>query len=144
MPKFENLPNEIIIRILSHLKKIELGQCAQVSKRFHEISRSESLWQQMNLCDQIITTRFLEYSLTNGCKHLSLQGASLEGHLNLKTSKLKYLNLSYCKAEEEVFEDLVNSSNSIEKLSMQDFTLNSRFIQGIIQNGQNLRILDLS
>ena len=91
MSKFEDLPNEIIIKILSHLKKIELGHCAQVSKRFHEISRNESLWQQMNLCDQIITTGFLEYFLTNGCKYLSLQGAFLEGHLNLKTSKLKSL-----------------------------------------------------
>ena len=144
MSNFEDLPNEIILKILLYLKKLELFQIARVSKRFYEICQNELLWQNMNLSDQTITTKSLEYFLSKGCKYLSLQGAYLDGNSNIQTSKLKYLNLSYCDANAGIFEDLVNSSVSIEKLSNQIFCVTTRFVQGIVQNGQCLKILDLS
>ena len=45
----EDLPNELILKVLSSLETIDLIYCGQLSKRIRAISHDESLWQKMNL-----------------------------------------------------------------------------------------------
>ena len=45
--KFEDLPNELILKVFGYLKIKELIHCGQLSKRIREISHDETLWQAM-------------------------------------------------------------------------------------------------
>jgi hypothetical protein len=47
--QLENLPSELILKVLSFLETIDLICCGQLSKRIRAISHDESLWQKMNL-----------------------------------------------------------------------------------------------
>ena len=146
MSCLEELPNEVILKTFVYLNKMDLGRCARVSKRFQAISQNELLWQRVNpniFCQ--VSSKFIDYAIENGCKYLSLQGANVDGNLYLpEVTQLKYLNLSYCKANPGVLEDLTISCHHLEKLSLQDFKINPRFLKCLIQNGQTLRVLDLS
>ena len=146
MSCLEELPNEVILKTFVYLNKMDLGRCARVSKRFQAISQNELLWQKVNpniFCQ--VSSKFIDYAIENGCKYLSLQGANVDGNLYLpEVTQLKYLNLSYCKANPGVLEDLTISCHHLEKLSLQDFKINPIFLKCLIQNGQTLRVLDLS
>ena len=45
----EDLPNELILKVLSFLETIDLICCGQLSKRIRAISHDESLWEKLNL-----------------------------------------------------------------------------------------------
>ena len=70
----ENLPNEVILKVWSFLTIRDLGNCAQVSKRFKNICSDESLWKKINLSDKIVPTVFIEKILARGCEFLNLKG----------------------------------------------------------------------
>ena len=146
-----NLPDEVTLKILSYLSMKELINIGQVSKRIRAISHDETLWRKVNLHRQpwqltTVPTEFLEMILNNGCKHLTLKGAKLVGNLGLdKTSHLSYLNLDDCEASSvKVFEDLLASCYSLEKLSLAEITLTSKIVKNMCyQNGKTLQILNL-
>ena len=143
-----NLPDEVTLKILSYLSMKELINCGQVAKRIRAISHDETLWRKVNLHRKPwqLTTEFLEMILNNGCKHLILKGAKLEGNLGLdKTSHLSYLDLGDCEASSvKVFEDLLASCYTLEKLSLEDITLTSKIVEKMCcQNGKTLQILNL-
>ena len=75
---WNNLPDEIILKILSYLSIKDLGQCAQVSKRFQKICYTESLWCKVNVCMKIVPSSFLTHILANGCQYLSLQWSLID------------------------------------------------------------------
>ena len=144
--QFEALPNEVIFHIFSYLKIEELLRCGQVSKRFRAISDDQYLWpKKLNLYNKKVPVGFLQRLLESGCKYLSLSFAISEGTLNLqKASRLKYLNLSNFKNREDS-EKLLESSYSLQKLSLSNFYLSSKLISIIsLQNGKTLTVLDLS
>ena len=70
MAKIEDLPDEIILKVLGSLDIQSLIFCGQVSKRIRTITRDESLWEIKIICDKNIQTEFLEFILDNGCKYL--------------------------------------------------------------------------
>ena len=142
----ENLPNEVILKVWSFLTIRDLGNCAQVSKRFKNICSDESLWKKINLSDKIVPTVFIEKILVRGCEFLNLNNAILEGDSYfLSNSKLRYLDLSNTTADFGVLEDLVGSCQSLEKLSLDGSTINSNILTRVcLNNGQSLVVLDLS
>ena len=142
----ENLPNEVILKVWSFLTIRDLGNCAQVSKRFKNICSDESLWKKINLSDKIVPTVFIEKILARGCEFLNLNNAILEGDSYfLSISKLRYLDLSNTTADFGVLEDLVGSCQSLEKLSLDGSTINSNILTRVcLNNGQSLVVLDLS
>ena len=142
----ENLPNEVILKVWSFLTIRDLGNCAQVSKRFKNICSDESLWKKINLSDKIVPTVFIEKILARGCEFLNLNNAILEGDSYfLSNSKLRYLDLSNTTADFGVLEDLVGSCQSLEKLSLDGSTINSNILTRVcLNNGQSLVVLDLS
>ena len=82
MTTFEDLPNEVLMRILAFLDIIDGTRIAQVSKRMRNFCKDESLMQKfvekINLYNKKVPIKFLEKILDYGCKYLSLNTASLE------------------------------------------------------------------
>ena len=94
--KIEDLPNEIILKVLGYLDIKDLLCCGQVSKRIRTITYDESLWEKINLFNKIVPTEFLELVISNGCKYLNLSLTEIIGasFCLKKPSNLKYLHLS--------------------------------------------------
>ena len=150
MSQFQDLPNEIMVKVLSHLKVKDLLNCGQLSKRIRAVSHDKSLYQKINLDGKKVQTRFLEKIIINkGCKDLSLSEAQLEGSdFNLKkTSKIRCLNLDSCVASVKNLEILTGSCVKLQKISMRKLTklfLSSNMIKNICnQNCQTLQVLNL-
>ena len=121
--QLEDLPDEILIKVISYLVMDikDLIKLSQTSKRIRRICHDESLWQKMNLYYKRVPTDFIKTVLENGCRYLSLNTAVLLGDtMNLsKVSKLCYLDLSFCFANDRVFEEILKSCHSLQKLSFQ-------------------------
>ena len=83
---------------------------------------------------------FLTFIINNGCKYLNLFKSVIIGtELKLKKiSQLRYLDICYCKAGEEVLEELLGSCQYLQKLSTD--TIVDRVF---IQNGKSLQTLEL-
>ena len=52
--KWEDLPDELILKILSYSEVKDLISCGQVSKRTRNISQDRSLWVTVNLEKKIV------------------------------------------------------------------------------------------
>ena len=147
MSQFQDLPNEIVVKVLSHLKVKDLLYCGQVSKRIRAVSHDKSLYQKIDLSGKKVRTIFLETIINKGCKDLTLSGAQLEGSdLNLnEKSQLRCLNLDFCAADcVTILEILTDSCVKLQKISMRKLTqlfLSSNMIKNICnQNGQTLQV----
>ena len=94
--QLDDLPDEVILRILYFLDIKELLLFGQVSKRHRAITNDESLWLKLNHRDKKVPYDFIEKAAENGCQYLSLAWCDI---LNLteeseSSFNLKYLNLS--------------------------------------------------
>ena len=47
--KLEDMPDEIILKVLSYLDLLNLIRCGQLSMRIRSISHDKTLWQKVNL-----------------------------------------------------------------------------------------------
>ena len=126
----EELPDEILMEILTNLEVKDLINCGLVSKKIRAISQIESLWQKMNLFCKAVPTKFLNMIIKKGCKYLCLSGARLEGKFDrMEKSNLKYLDLSWCTCDEDiVLEELLGSCHSLKKLSLKGVTISSNMV----------------
>ena len=147
MSNLDDLPNEVILKVLTYLKVEELVRCHQVSKRIKTISHDESLWKKINLylCN-FIPAELLQLVLNNGCQYLSLNNSTVVGNLHLEDfSQLRYLDMTYLTATDEVKERSLASCESLEKLSLMKMTLSNQMLFSIFhQNGKTLQVLNLS
>ena len=141
--QLDDLPDEVILRILYFLDMKELLLFGQASKRHRAIANDESLWLKLNHLDKKVPYDFIEKAAAeNGCQYLSLAYSDI---LNLteesKSSfNLKYLNLS---CGHQGSPKIVQKCSSLQKLSVADLSLDSDDIQYICQNSQTLQVLDL-
>ena len=144
-PQLQDLSDEIILKIFSFLHQKDLCQVAQVSKRTSVISKDSSLWQRVNFQRIEVTTSFLQQVINRRCQFLNLESAKLEGTLNLTGhSELKTLDISNCKANEGVLEELLGSCHSLEKLAMMKLTISPIMLRNVCeQNGRTLQFLNL-
>ena len=149
----DDLPDEVILRVFSNLDIKDIIRCGHVSQRIRAISQDESLWLKINLySNDLIPTEFLEYVLNNGCKYLGLAYAQIwsDGGDSLKfnASKLKYLDLTYCGSSHQVFDDLLSSCHSLEKLALDTNCprmLHDDLVKTMCrQFGTTLQVLDIS
>ena len=118
--KVELLPNEILMNIFSHLNINDLYKCAQVSKKFRQISHDKSFWKCVNLYNQSVSCEFITQIIKLGTEYLNLQGATLlyDADTDLpREISLKYLNLAESSVNDKFLVKLLRSSKSIEKLS---------------------------
>ena len=124
MSKFQDLPDEIVLKILEN--------CGQVSQRIRRISFDSSLWVTANLEKKIVKTELLEMLLSKGCKILNISNSTIVGSLssNIK-SQLRVLDLSQsamdlygpCTENIEVLEELLFFCHSLKHLEMEGLLL---------------------
>ena len=95
MLNFQDLPDELVLKILTYPKAKDLISCGQVSKRIRRISYDSILWEAANLKKKIVKTELLEMILRKGCKILNLRNSMILGNLssNIK-SQLRVLKFS--------------------------------------------------
>ena len=149
----DDLPNELILHIVSFLNLKEIIKCGQVSKRIRSICSDETIWQKVNLYNKIVPVNFLICLIGNKCKYLSLLKSKIcifklygsPMKLN-QYCELKVLDLGYCKADYQVVEELLSSCHSLENLSMKSFTfIDNKIIEAFsLKSGKTIKVLDLS
>ena len=99
MSSFLDLPDELILKVLSYTEIAEVLKWGQVSKRIRTISDDDSLFQTVDLSDKYVKTDLLAAVLNKGCKSLNLSGSSLWGDLTaIPKSQLGILDLSNCRS----------------------------------------------
>ena len=155
MFNFQDLPDELVLKVLSYSKTKDLISCGQVSKRIRRISHDSTLWRTANLEKKIVKTEFLEMILGKGCRILHLCHSTILGHLssNIKSQLcvLKW-SRSVCKCDMNcgcdehisVLEQLLFSSCSLQHLVMERVYLTPKMAVSICKNGKTLQTLNLN
>ena len=155
--QLDELPDEVILKIVGFLDLKELLLCGQVSKRLRAIANDESLWLKLNMRGRFISYDFIEKVIGNGCQYLSLPDCDIiydTGNTNIvdftgKSSfNLKYLNVSgHGQTETGGFNntgvELLQNCCSLQKLSLASLYLDLKDIPYIWKSGQTLQVLDL-
>ena len=163
MLNFQDLPDELILKILRYSETKDLIFFGQVSKRIRKISRDSTLWVTANLVKKIVKTELLEMILSNGCKILNISNSDVVGTLSSNIiSQLRFLDLStrptrildqkwikwikkeHSKETMEVFEELMFSCCSLQHLNIKGLLLTPKMAEGICKNGKTLQVLNLN
>ena len=163
MSNFQDLPDELVLKILSYSQIKALLTCGQLSKRIRQISHDNSLWVTANLEKKIVKTELLEMILGKECKILNLCHSTVLGSLNSALrSQLRVLNISqpvkirpakeywmqpdreYCAENNDVVADLLFSCCTLQQLAMEGIQLTPEIADGICHNGKTLKILNLN
>ena len=141
---FQDLPDEIILKVLSCSEPKDLISSGQVSKRLRKISHDNSLWQKVSLAWKIVKTEFLELILNKGCKSLSLFGVTILGSLRLRQkSQLRILDWSESLENSGYLKVILASCYSLQVLEMPESMITPEIATSICQNGKTLQKLDL-
>ena len=157
---WQDLPDELILKVLSYSEVKDLIICSQLSKRTRNISQDRSLWVTANLEKKIVKTELLEMILLKGCKILNLSNSTIVGHLRRNMiSQLRVLDLSQTALgfparswpapvdyEEKMskIEELLSSCSSLQNLKMGDLRITSKMAASICLNGTTLQVLNLN
>ena len=173
MVSIQDLPDEIILKVINYLQIKDLIRCGHTSKRIRNISRDESLWQKLNNAklSGIFSTLNLKFHkhnlpidilkmiLENGCQYIHLERTVLCSPMKLgnvtkdkmclkKVSKLRYLDLKCCMASKDCLGEIITSCYSLQKLTITSGFFHIIFSQKMIesicyQNGRTLQTLNL-
>ena len=154
MSNFQDLSEELILKIVSYSETKVLLICGQVSKRIRRITHDQSLWLKVILHTKIVKTELLEMIISKGCKILVLINCTILGSLssNMK-SQLEVLYfyqeawtapLAYCAKNIDVFEELLVSCCSLQHLAIGNLGLTPKMVASICKNGKSLQILNLN
>ena len=158
MLNFQDLPDELVLKILGYSETKHLITCGQVSKRIRRISHDGKLWLTANLVKKIVKTEFLEMILVRGCKSLNISNSTIVGCLSSNTkSQLRALDLCqpastgtwpdlqvYRKETVDIIEALLSSCCSLQRLNMEGILLTHKMAASICKNGKTLQVLNLN
>ena len=149
---FQDLPDELTLKVLRNLEPKDLISCGQASKRLRKISYDNSLWQRVNLSGKKVKSELLELILNKECKSLNLYGTTILGSLSLVyqksklkdlKSKLTDLNLSISGENIQVSEKILATCCSLEKLVIERLIITPKMATSICQNGKSLKVLNI-
>ena len=76
--QLDELPDEVILKIVGFLDLKELLFCGQVSKRLRAIANDESLWLKLNFWNRKVPYDFIKKVAGNGCQYLSLANCDIQ------------------------------------------------------------------
>ena len=94
----EDLPEEIILKILGQVNIRDLVRCSFVNKKIRKIAHDKSLWEKMNLCSDVdVPAELFSKLLEKGCEYLSIPLISaVKGTARFeKNSELKYISFTF-------------------------------------------------
>ena len=159
MSKIQDLPDELVLKILRKSETKDLISCGQVSQRLRKISHDGSLWTTASLEKKIVKTDLLEMILSKGCKILNISNSTFVGTLssNIK-SQLRVLDLSQelgvtkeptvgslgVTENIKFFEELLLLCRSLQHLEMKGLPITPKMAVGICKNGKTLQKLNLN
>ena len=145
----QNVPNEILLKIVDYLHIGDLLRFGQTCRRMRAVVHKESIWEKVNFSyNSLVPTGLLQLILELGCEYLNISD-QIVGELTLhQASQLKCLtlnlNFSYLDAN-KIFDPLLSSCHSLEKLQLSHLHLNSILISSICtQNSKTLKVLKLN
>ena len=147
MMNFQNLPDELVLKIFNYSEINHLLTCGQVSKRIRRISRDDTLWVTANLEKKIVKTELLEMILQKGCRILNICHSTILGCLksNIKSQLkvFKFRSSSRPCEEIHILEELLSSCCSLQHLVMEHVPVTSKMAASICKNGKTLQTLNL-
>ena len=145
----EDLPDEILLKILGQVNIRDLIRCFFVNNKIREIAHDKSLWEKMNLRSNVdVPAELFSKLIEKGCEYLSTRFISgVEGTARFeKNSKLKYLGFEASKSTNGLTE-FAASCYDLEKLSVFfrdiDQSAFDQVFKCIIQNNSTLKVLCL-
>ena len=159
---WQDLPDELILKILTYSEVKGLLCCGQVSKRIRRISHDGTLWVTASLNNKVVKTELLELILCKGCKILNISNSTIVGHFSsiikspIFKSQLKELDLSqsaltgslpveaYSTENIDVLEELLFSCSSLQCLKMEGLLITPKMAVSICKNGKTLQVLNLN
>ena len=160
MPNFQDLPDELVLKVLSYTETKDIVSCGQLSKRIRQISHDDTLWLTANLKKKIVKTELLEMILSKGCKILNLSYSTIVGHLRRNMiSQLRDLDLSqsawgfparrwlaqvYYEENMPKIEELLSSCCSLQNLKMEGLRITSKMAASICLSSTTLQVLNLN
>ena len=138
----EDLPVEIVLKILNSVNIRDLFQCMAVNKKIREIANDQSLWNKMHIDGDNfkadLPAELLSKILAKGCQYLSLFNCQIVKPKAIKFAKnfqLKYLcvdrsnGIDYANYEFnegdvddcsfQILPDFAASCHNLEKLSIK-------------------------
>ena len=140
---FEDLPDEILLKILSLMDIKGILQCGNVSKRLRAISNDQSLWFKLNLFGREVPYAFIEKAVKNGCEYLNLRFSVVSrGKKSEVPWSLKYLEISQ-SCDLPLPKGVLENCHFLQKLALDYLIIKSHEIELICQNGKTLQILSL-
>ena len=147
MLNFQDLPDELVLKVLRYSETRDLISCGRVSRRIRRISYDSTLWVSANLEKKIVKTELLEVILKKGCRILNLRHSTILGTLSSNIeSQLRVLNLSQLAWTDEntaALEELLFSCCSLQELVMEEVDLTMKMVVSICVNGKTLETLNL-
>ena len=148
LKSLEDLPEEIILKILGQVNIRDLFQCSRVNKRIKDIAQEKSLWEKLNLQSNVdVPADLFAKLLEKGCDYLSLPFiSSLKGTARFENNmKLKYLCFVYSESTKELLE-FAATCHGLEKLAFIGYVAQGAFdklFKCIIQNSLTLKVLNI-
>ena len=100
---FEDLPNEILSKVLHYLSIRDLLRCGQSFRRLRFVVQDELSWKKVNLSNNtLVPAGLLQMIIERGCEYLNISDdflmtdAEIDVHLMpAQTNKLKCLSLAW-------------------------------------------------
>ena len=150
LKSLEDLPEEIILKILGQVNIRDLIRCFFVNKKIRKIADDKSLWEKMNLQSNVdLPAELFSKLIEKGCEYLSIHGfiPAVKGNARFeKNSKLKYLGFQASKSTNGLTE-FAASCYDLEKLSVVCFDIDrsafDQVLACIIQNRSTLKVLSI-
>lgn len=150
LKSLEDLPEEIILKILGQVNIRDLIRCSFVNNKIRKIAHDKSLWEKMNLRSNVdVPAELFSKLLEKGCEYLSIPFISaVKGTARFeKNSKLKYLGFQVSKSTNGLPE-FAASCHGLEKLAVLCFGIDQRafhqVFKCIIQNSSTLKVLSIA
>ena len=152
LKSLEDLPEEIILKILGQVNIRDLFRCSFVNKKIRKIAHDKSLWEKMNLRSRRsnvdVPAELFVKLLEKGCEYLSLPFTyDVKGTATFENNmKLKYLSFDVSESTKGLLE-FAASCHSLEKLAFfsldNDQSAFGKLFKCIVQNSSTLKVLSL-
>ena len=148
----EDLPDLVLLNLISFLELPDLNRFSQVSKRLYSISFEQwkkiviknDKWMEKAIAVTIVEVNKIIY---RSCKNLRLKNCQIIGATYLQ-DQIENLELYQCDFNYGVLEKLMSSSHSLKKFSLTNYTKYNLFHHNLqtfySQNGQTLQTLNLA